>query len=401
MAVGGPNPNFIGDLCEETKECLSCRVCRDTLKDPRILECGHTFCLVCIQRVYMEYPEGVNSALCPLCKTRFFPKGKNAGNFPKNYVVMDCLSMLEKYDQEEKEEIPEDEICEMCDDAETVAATTYCVECCRYLCQKCEKKHRRLHAEHVSVNLNEIRDTKLYDLLRSHKEDEDCPDHPGSRMTRFCVPCKKPVCEQCCQLPSHQRHRTSPVSSTVESVQRDISRLINDVEKVSKELEKCRAYWSRLHEKLEDSHESMRNKAIKRAQELRVMIDNKKDSTLRQIETCYTEKNADIKVHLDQLEVDISNHKNLLEMARAVQTVGSACQKFKELKSLQEQLAQSRPEIHWPSTFYRHSIHFSPYRYGKLTDRQGIGDVNSKYDSFLFYNYWTLKKITVETIIPV
>ncbi|XP_069101938.1 E3 ubiquitin-protein ligase TRIM45-like isoform X2 [Argopecten irradians] len=394
MAVGGQGPML--DLCEETRECLTCRVCRDTLKDPRILECGHTFCLVCIQTVYLNYDDGIRSALCPLCKTRFFPKGQNAGNFPKNYVVMDCLSMLEKYDEEGRD-IPEDEQCEMCDDTEAVQATNYCVECSRYLCRKCEKKHRRLHAAHVAMDLNEIRDTKIYGLLRSCKDDEDCPDHPGFRMTRFCVPCRKPVCDQCC-LSSHERHRASPLTSTVESAQRDISRLEEGIERTLKELEKCRAYWAYLHSKLEGSHNSMREKANMRAQELHAMIDDKKDATLRQIESCYTEKNADMTSHLDQLEADLSYHRNMLEKARAVQAVGSACQKLKELKTLREQFVRSRPEIHWPSTFYRHSVQFSPYRYGKLTDREGIGDVNTKYDYFLFHHYFTFKKITAETI---
>ncbi|XP_060076643.1 E3 ubiquitin-protein ligase TRIM56-like [Ylistrum balloti] len=398
MAVGGHDPNLHRDLCEEAKECLTCRVCQDTLKDPRILECGHTFCLVCIQTVYLRYPEGINSALCPLCKTRFFPKGQNAGNFPKNYVVMDCLSMLEKHDQPDGED-PEGESCEICDETETVPATNYCVECSRYLCLKCDKKHQKLHAMHHSMNLEDIRDTQVYDLLRSHKEDDDCPDHPGSKMTRFCVPCKKPVCEQCCQVSTHQHHRTSPVSSTVETVQRDLSRLISDIEKNFKELEKCRAYWTHLHGKLEGTHQSMREKAISRTRELHDMINNKRDKTLNEIEMHYTEKNSEMRQQLNQLEADLGTFRNLLEKARAVQTVGSACQKLKEVKSIQEQLKQSRPVICWPATFYKHSIQFSPFQYKKLTDRDGIGHVTGKHDYFLFHHYWTLKKITTEDII--
>ncbi|OWF38670.1 E3 ubiquitin-protein ligase TRIM56-like [Mizuhopecten yessoensis] len=399
MAVGGHDPTFHGDWCDETMECLTCRVCRDTLKDPRILECGHTFCLVCIQTVYLGYPEGLNSALCPLCKTRFFPKGRNAGNFPKNYVAMDCLATLKKYDNEERVD-PEQEHCEMCEDVDVVQATFYCVECSRYLCRQCEKKHRRLHAAHVSMDLNDIRDTKVHDLLRSHKEDDDCPDHPGSKMTRFCVPCKTPVCEHCYQTPKHRQHRTSPLGAAVESVQHDLSRLRMDVEQHIKELEKCRAYWTNMHGKLEDTHQSMLEKANARAQEIHEMINIKQKRTINEIESYYTATNTDIRGQLDNLEAYLRNNRDLLDKTRAVETVGSACQKLKELTSLTEQLTQNRKQkITWPSTFYKHSIQFLPFRYKKLAARPGIGVVVGKHDYFLLHHYWTFKKISSEDII--
>ncbi|XP_051506297.1 zinc-binding protein A33-like isoform X2 [Myxocyprinus asiaticus] len=49
------------------EENLTCPVCRDIFRDPVLLLCSHSFCLVCLE----QYWEHNDSQICPVCRTHF------------------------------------------------------------------------------------------------------------------------------------------------------------------------------------------------------------------------------------------------------------------------------------------------------------------------------------------
>jgi len=58
---------------------LECPICLEVLKDPRLLDCIHSFCLKCLERYCRDSVEG-DDMPCPLCKHEFhIPKDGVAG----------------------------------------------------------------------------------------------------------------------------------------------------------------------------------------------------------------------------------------------------------------------------------------------------------------------------------
>jgi hypothetical protein len=43
---------------------MECHICYEIFKDPRLLDCGHTFCFKCIDRLLEN-----NSLACPICRS--------------------------------------------------------------------------------------------------------------------------------------------------------------------------------------------------------------------------------------------------------------------------------------------------------------------------------------------
>uniref|UniRef100_A0A3B4CXY7 Tripartite motif containing 65 n=1 Tax=Pygocentrus nattereri TaxID=42514 RepID=A0A3B4CXY7_PYGNA len=50
---------------------LSCAVCLDVYKDPRLLTCGHNFCHTCLLRVWENQDANLQRYSCPECRTVF------------------------------------------------------------------------------------------------------------------------------------------------------------------------------------------------------------------------------------------------------------------------------------------------------------------------------------------
>ncbi|XDV31482.1 hypothetical protein PO909_002474, partial [Leuciscus waleckii] len=70
-------------------EAFACPICLETLSDPATLPCGHTYCLLCIQK-HWDQPSTKGSCECPQCRQRFTPRPVLA----RSNVLMEALEKL-------------------------------------------------------------------------------------------------------------------------------------------------------------------------------------------------------------------------------------------------------------------------------------------------------------------
>jgi hypothetical protein len=121
---------------------LKCSVCHDVFQDPRILPCGHTFCLQCLQHiVHAAVTRNGNATVdkipCPQCRTQFSVGSQNLHNSRKNYIHADLLPSL-----------PANSQCEQvvyCEIHSNKKVTFYCETCQRFACSTCTGVKCRQH----------------------------------------------------------------------------------------------------------------------------------------------------------------------------------------------------------------------------------------------------------------
>jgi tripartite motif-containing protein 2/3 len=70
---------------------IECSLCLHVFEDPRILPCGHTFCLQCIVRQVASNSDTA-SFLCSLCRQVCTLSDGDAGKLPKNYSLAAVLT---------------------------------------------------------------------------------------------------------------------------------------------------------------------------------------------------------------------------------------------------------------------------------------------------------------------
>lgn len=70
------------DESTKDKEIMSCGVCFQLLLDPVTLNCGHSFCLICLAQLWHSAHNTV--LLCPMCRQ---PWAESGGRLPSVNVI--------------------------------------------------------------------------------------------------------------------------------------------------------------------------------------------------------------------------------------------------------------------------------------------------------------------------
>jgi len=139
-----------------------CPICLGTFKDPRVLPCGHTFCLICIKK------HGRNKGSdpdpdCPICRAKFQIPSDGFEGLTKNYSLNSMLCENAIDVNVSKAKVTKGS-CKKHHDEELVL---YCVQCSMVICLDCmEEDHPKHDCCKISRFAKEAR-TKLQTYIES------------------------------------------------------------------------------------------------------------------------------------------------------------------------------------------------------------------------------------------
>ena len=148
-----------------------CWVCSEHFrsKNPRLLECHHSFCERCLHKLLTK-----DKIRCPKCQKFTSVVGGEVTNLPVNFHIQPLL--------EETQKIRE-KMCQVCDES---AAVFKCEECHHILCQHCFDNHSKV---------KRFKDHTVLTLCLKHNEG----------VFQVCTKCVMPVCFKCLIL-DHSEH---------------------------------------------------------------------------------------------------------------------------------------------------------------------------------------------------
>lgn len=194
--------NLLNDITE-------CPICAQTLQQPKVLPCGHTFCLKCLQACGKQNVTG-NSGTCALCRAQFTIPNTGFGGLPNNYSLNKLIHIHNISDVEKTAEF---ESCQLCPNENTEEATLYCVECSVYICERCSKIHEKselLGKNHHTISVNE----KMTIDFELRKSKTFCLEHRNKEIEQYCHECSLQLCVLCF-AGKHKTHRCTNIDSYV------------------------------------------------------------------------------------------------------------------------------------------------------------------------------------------
>ena len=138
MAAGG----IVVETLEKLDQQLNCSICLETFADPKLLRCGHYFCLECLEKLLVEDDRQRFILRCPTCRTPTrIPNMNVAGLQPAFHVagLLDIRDSVKKI-KETLHKDRKDAIC--CYEHDGNEAQLYCETCEKLICLHCVIKHR-------------------------------------------------------------------------------------------------------------------------------------------------------------------------------------------------------------------------------------------------------------------
>lgn len=174
---------------------LQCLLCKKRHKDPRILDCFHSFCRECLDKLVNKLEAKVSFA-CPMCKIEITLPKSGVKGIKVNYYIRAIQASAA---------FSTTSTCGLCKEKETKEASERCLECETNFCDTCSGLHINNDAnrEHHVIKLSNPEANSITQL--SHKS--VCEKHKLEN-NFYCMLCEIPVCKECVEKVSdHKGHK--------------------------------------------------------------------------------------------------------------------------------------------------------------------------------------------------
>ena len=239
---------------------LECSVCLQVFQDPRILPCGHTFCLQCIQKT--------NNRLCALCKREWSFPANGFQGLPKNFSLESFIISL-----------PSISLCAKAGDSIHGPVELFCIGCWEPLCTKCGQEHAQFNtmtSNHVVKKITEIDQSDIE--IHNRKRTLFCNQHKDKPIEFHCTNCDKFVCCSCYIL-FHNKHDCV----SVEDADTNLCVQINDSkEKIQKQI-------------------NINDEKIKTGKLFEETLENEKSTLLREVQTLVNNVKGKLQIEYEKI----------------------------------------------------------------------------------------------------
>ena len=192
---------------EKLSNQLSCSVCLEEYRRPRVLPCLHVFCEACLEKLVGTQRDKLR-APCPNCrKPAPLPEG-GVSSLPAAFYIQHLFEVREVL---EKVRNPKKAQCDKCGEGEVQG---FCRDCGQFVCQHCLITHRKwkeLQGHKIS-SLDEVQETASK-MMAPKKVSSMCSKHTTEPIKIYCETCDELICRDC-TVKTHRDHNYDLIPDT-------------------------------------------------------------------------------------------------------------------------------------------------------------------------------------------
>ena len=279
-------PDPVEKGLEELDEEITCPVCQEHFRDPKILPCLHYYCKECVRQLALR--AGTNRPFaCPECRRGTVLPQNDPNQLPTAFFVNRMKELRTKM---EKVQGKMEAVCEMCSRAK---AEAFCRQCTEFICNDCVRLHGvlKVFAGHKVVTLQELKEGGAKAIPMKEAPPSMCKDH-DEPLKIYCFDCNHLICRDCV-LYDHAGHKSEFVKKSaprykktlkeslvpLAKIQTNLSAATREVEKVEREVsEQHKAVAGTIEQSFKQLYEILHNREkqlLDRASELKQQkLDN-------------------------------------------------------------------------------------------------------------------------------
>ncbi|KAK3589153.1 hypothetical protein CHS0354_017121 [Potamilus streckersoni] len=293
-----------GKLAQEIHdEFLSCKICLEGFKNPKCLDCLHTFCEQCIENhvmsecTYKKYSD-YREFTCPLCRKRTqLPLG-GVKKLPDNFLVS---SLSELVARQRPSKFPFCDICKLVSRKHREAASK-CLDCNKLLCKQCVD----LHKETKVTKNHSIFDVDI-------EKDIECKEHKEEAVRFYCEKCETCICVLC-TFNEHKDHEITQFNDAVIKYKETIQNLLDNCKEKIVLYDEQLTTLTKCDSLIKAAEQSIRDSAIQFISDVR----NREKELIDELHQMYGAEMMNYVEHRNEMQVNLDSLKSTCNLTEVV-----------------------------------------------------------------------------------
>ncbi|XP_038053618.1 E3 ubiquitin-protein ligase TRIM56-like, partial [Patiria miniata] len=208
---------------------LECPICFCRFKDPKMLNCQHSFCLKCLEKMVSR-----KKIKCPICRKETQVPDGGVQKLSPSLLLSSLVDKVNKEEQALRHASSTRATCESCEDGNE--AVSRCLDCKQNFCEKCQEEHNRLRntKDHRIIELDKSRFLPT-DLTKTVAP--KCRQHSDHDICLYCETCNILICWRCAATEhTPPDHKYTAISDVIKSIRKNVNDELQKFEKIKKQL---------------------------------------------------------------------------------------------------------------------------------------------------------------------
>ena len=192
--TGATQEELIKKLAKLEEDTLTCDVCFDVYKEPRVLPCRHVFCKGCLEMLPLVIEDGKSLLKCPRCREPVEMPPNGVAGFPVSTQTVYLIDFLKK---KKAEVVPRN--CYHCQSE----GSKFCKDCNYTFCTNCTGLHKDCTTSDISGP------PPPAPAGPTAPQPNRCLMH-NEKFDTYCEKCQEMICFRCVQrVAPHTEHKSS------------------------------------------------------------------------------------------------------------------------------------------------------------------------------------------------
>ncbi|XP_038056809.1 E3 ubiquitin-protein ligase TRIM71-like [Patiria miniata] len=251
---------------------LECPICCCLFKDPKMLDCLHSFCLKCLEEMMSKQKSEVEKITCPVCRREMQVPDGGLQSLSSSFFLS---SLVDEVKEQEAVLGDASAPTATCDCGEGKEVIWRCLDCSDNLCQECRKAHERVKStkDHQIISLGDWQESKILPAEHSKPITRRCTIHTDQTLCFYCDTCDTLICSMCAALDHRSaKHNFLKIDDSIRSFR-------SEVDNILQKFEKCRQRFKST----ENSIVHARTRLQKKLAQARGDIDAKAEAEITKI----------------------------------------------------------------------------------------------------------------------
>ncbi|XP_038054602.1 E3 ubiquitin-protein ligase TRIM71-like [Patiria miniata] len=318
---------------------LECSICTNRFRQPKLLDCLHSFCLKCLQELRQSQDPSGTKLTCPLCRRETMLKGSGVADLPNNFAfsaLVEEVTMQEKLLEGQGSDIK----CQNCD--EENQATSRCMDCDNFLCQECQKAHERMTfmKSHKIYTLAQLRSGEIVYKSKLREDIPKCGNHPDQNLNVYCNTCQQVICTTCSVL-DHAKHSLIGLPVAFEKCQKKVKELVASVSKSKTKLNNSIEKTYKSRKKLNTMFANTNKKITEKADQEVAKIRQEEQKLLKETDRIYQKRVTTFDAAQANNSKEVTQTEHKLEEVKQLMNQASCY----EILELQQKLLHNLSEL--------------------------------------------------------